>query len=235
MNISACTSTTASTAGPPPVAQCDASGQTRCNWAARRVDKKRKDQNISSLPLQLIKLFNLLWSWNEEELTKNSNIGLKRKQNLTGLKVNPNICGVRLRLEKYDFKSVWHFKQHVFLISCFKPSIFLQCQNRPSFLKQTLSGKCHLLLRTLQCRAFPCLPNDEDTWDYACRQNWLAAWFIDSLYHICAAYFKPLVGWIKMLENLSNLWVLKFHSEPLGTKALSNVITPVVCKYLYSA
>lgn len=103
--------------------------------------------------------------------------------------------------------------------------LFLQSQNRLCFLEKTSSGRCHLLLHTLQRRVFPCLPNDEDTWDYACGQNWLAAWFIDLLYYICAAYFQPLLGWIKMLENLSNLWVLRFHSEPWGTKALSNVIT----------
>lgn len=211
MDISACTYTTASTEGPPPAAQCDANGQTCHNWAARKGDEKRKDQNISSLPLQPIKLFNLLWFWNEEELLKNSNIGLKWKQNLIDLKVNLNIYGVRLPLDKHDFKSVWYFKQHVFLRSCFKPPIFLQSQNRLCFLEKTSSGKCHLLLHTLQRGVFPCLPNDEDTWDYACRQNWLAAWFIDLLYYICAAYFQPLLGWIKMLENLCNLWVLRFH------------------------
>lgn len=105
------------------------------------------------------------------------------------------------------------------------------CRLRLNFLENTLLRKCYLLLSTLQCRAFSASQKMK-TWDYVCSQKRLATSFLDFLFLIYTTYFKALLGGIKMLENVSNCWVLRFCSEPFGTSAASSVICSTVCECL---
>jgi len=112
-----------------------------------------------------------------------------------------SIYRVRFPLDKHNFKSVEMAQFDIsnnmhFWGSCFTPCIFLPSQNRLIFLEKKSSGNRYLLLPTLWCRGLPCLPNNDETWDNACRQGWLAAWFIDCLFLICVAYFKSLADGI---------------------------------------
>lgn len=174
-----------------------------CNQADRRGDEKREGQYITFQPLQLTTPFILPPSRNGEEKISNfwktAIMGWNRNKILLIFKWNWVFMEsdslwintiLSVEMAQFDTSNNMHFWG-----SCFKPSVVLQSQNRLIFLEKTSSGNCHLLLPSVQCWAFPCLPNDEETWDYACRQKWLAACFLDFLFLICAAYFNHL--WVE--------------------------------------
>lgn len=60
----------------------------------------------------------------------------------------------------------------------------------------------------------------------------MAAWFTDFLLLLCVAYFKSLLGGRKFLEHLCNSQMLRFCSDSLGTRAISNVSTSEIGKYM---
>lgn len=203
---------------------CDGSGNRCCNQADKRVDKKKETQSIFP-SLQPTRLSIFLPSWNgEANFQKRAILGWNRHKVLLIFKWKWLFMDSDFLWINIIFKALkWHS-----LTALALNIYFLAISKQTNLSEKDCMGKCHLL-STLQCTTLPCLSNYENTGHYASRQKWLAAWFIDFLCLICAAYFKSPLGVMKIMISVTG-GCSDSAQEPLGTKAASNVIVSIVCQ-----
>lgn len=195
-----------------------------CNQADRRVDKKREGQSIFP-SLQVTRLFIPLPSWNgEETFQKRVMLDWNRQKVLLIFKwkwlfIKSDFPWINIILKVLKWHSLTHFAlRHLF--SC-------SLRTDKSF-RRRIHGKMPLVVYSAMYHFT--LPLE--LWGHMrlCQQaegtSCLAYWL--SLPHLCCL-FQITCG-CNENNDLSNWWLFRFCSEPLGTRVTSNVIVPLVCQ-----